>query len=98
MTEKQSYHRLGLFVVLSLAILAGLLFVLGGRSLFAPTMVFETYFDKSVSGLGIGAQVSFRGVPLGQVSEILLSSVAYEDGVPFEQRVAYIVVRAKDAS
>lgn len=95
MAEKQSYRRLGLFVVLSLTILAGLLFVLGGRSLFAPTVVFETYFDRSVSGLGVGAQVSFRGVPLGQVSEIVLSSAAYEQDVPFEQRVAYIVVRAK---
>jgi phospholipid/cholesterol/gamma-HCH transport system substrate-binding protein/paraquat-inducible protein B len=95
MPEKQRYRRLGLFVVLSLTILAGLLFVLGGRSLFAPTLVFETYFDKSVSGLGVGAQVSFRGVPLGQVSEIVMSTVAYENGVPFEQRAAFIVVRAK---
>ena len=44
MEENKSYFRLGLFVVMSLAILLGVLFVLGGRSLFEPTFSFETYF------------------------------------------------------
>lgn len=95
MEENKSYFRLGLFVVVSLAILLGVLFVLGGRSLFEPTFTFETYFDGSVSGLGIGAQVQFRGVPLGQVSEITTTSSEYEDGSAIKMRKSYIVVRAK---
>jgi phospholipid/cholesterol/gamma-HCH transport system substrate-binding protein len=95
MEEKNSYFRLGLFVVISLAILFAVLFVLGGRSLFQPTLTFETYFDGSVSGLGIGAQVQFRGVPLGQVTEITTSASEYEDGSPIKVRKSYIVVRAK---
>ncbi|MGD9409280.1 MAG: MlaD family protein, partial [Thiohalocapsa sp.] len=79
----------------SLAILLGVLFVLGGRSLFEPTFTFETYFDGSVSGLGIGAQVQFRGVPLGQVSEITTTASEYEDGSPIKMRKSYILVRAK---
>jgi ABC-type transporter Mla subunit MlaD len=95
MDEKRSYMRLGLFVVVSLTILIGLLFVLGGRSLLAPTLTVETYFDNSVAGLGVGSQVSFRGVPVGAVTEISMSGVAYEKDVPLRQRNAYIVVRAK---
>jgi ABC-type transporter Mla subunit MlaD len=95
MEEGKRYFRLGLFVVVSLAILAAVLFVLGGRSLFQPTFTFETYFNESVAGLEIGAPVRFRGVPLGQVSEILTSAATYEKDVPLDKRKEYIVVRVK---
>jgi hypothetical protein len=39
--------------------------------------------------------VRFRGVPLGQVSEILTSAATYEKDVPLDKRKEYIVVRAK---
>ena len=93
--EGRRYFRLGLFVAVSLSVLAAGLFLLGGRKLFQPTFTFETYFDKSVSGLELGAPVRFRGVPLGQVMEIVTSSAAYEKDVPLEKRKEYIVVRAK---
>jgi phospholipid/cholesterol/gamma-HCH transport system substrate-binding protein len=95
MQEGRRHYRLGLFVVATLAILAVVLFTLGGRKLFEPTFTFETYFDESVSGLEIGAPVRFRGVPLGQVSEILTSSATYEKDLPLGRRRQYIVVRAK---
>ena len=74
MGESRRHIRLGLFVVISVAILAAVLFVLGGREFFQPTFTFETYFDQSIAGLDLGAPVRFRGVPLGQVSEILTSA------------------------
>src|SRR5262249_39104674 len=95
MEENKRYARLGIFVVMSLVIMAAVLFLLGGRKLFQPTFTFETYFNESVAGLELGAPVRFRGVPLGQVSEIITSSAAYERGVPLDRRKDYIVVRAK---
>jgi ABC-type transporter Mla subunit MlaD len=95
MEEGKRYVRLGLFVIVSLSILVAVLFLLGGRKLFQPTFTFETYFNESVAGLELGAPVRFRGVPLGQVSEIVTSSAAYERNVPLDRRKGYIVVRAK---
>lgn len=95
MQEKQGYFRLGLFVVVALAILFAILFILGGRSLFQPTLTIETYFDKSVAGLEVGTSVQYRGVPVGQVSEILMSTVVYEKDLPLDRRKSYIIVRAK---
>jgi ABC-type transporter Mla subunit MlaD len=94
MNDKQQYYRLGLFVTVSLIIAFAILFILGGRSLFQPSLTFETYFKDSVAGLELGAPVSFRGVPLGQVTEIITSPALYEMDVPADQRKAYIVVRA----
>jgi phospholipid/cholesterol/gamma-HCH transport system substrate-binding protein/paraquat-inducible protein B len=95
MEEGKRYVRLGVFVVVTVSIVAVVLFLLGGRNLFQPTLTFETYFKESVAGLDIGAPVRFRGVPLGQVTEILTSSSTYEGDVPLEKRKVFIVVRAK---
>jgi len=94
MTEEARYRRLGVFVFVGLGLLVGVLFLLGGRSLFQPTMVFETYFNDSVAGLDVGSPVRFRGVPLGQVSEIVSSWTEYEWDAPSSKRRDYIVVRA----
>src|ERR1700752_1995813 len=95
MEEGKRYVRLGLFTVVTVAILVAVLFLLGGRKLFQPTFTFETYFNESVAGLELGAPVRFRGVPLGQVSEILPSAAIYERDVPRDRRREYIVVRVK---
>ena len=95
MEEGKRYFRLGLFVVVSLCVTAAVLFLVGGRKLFQPTFIFESYFNESVAGLELGAPVRFRGVPLGQVSEILTSAATYERDVPLDKRREYIVVRAK---
>ena len=78
MDEDKRYVRLGVFVVVTLSLLAAVLFLLGGRKLFQPTFTFETYFNQSVAGLELGAPVRFRGVPLGQVTEIVTAAAVYE--------------------
>ncbi len=95
MEEGKRFVRLGLFVVVSLSLLAAALFALGGRKWFQPTFTFETYFDQSIAGLDLGAPVRFRGVPLGHVSEILTSAATYEADVPLDLRREYIVVRVE---
>lgn len=95
MNEGKRHYRLGVFVVVCVAIVTAVLFLLGGRKLLQPTFTFETYFDESVAGLEIGAPVRFRGVPLGQVTEILTSAATYESAVPLDKRREYIVVRVK---
>ena len=94
MEEGKRYIRLGAFVMVTGCVLVAVLFLLGGRKLFQPTFTFETYFDESVAGLDLGAPVSFRGVPLGHVTEILTSAATYEADVPLIRRRQYIVVRA----
>jgi ABC-type transporter Mla subunit MlaD len=94
MAGKPNYFRLGLFVLVSLALGFVLLFVLGGRALFTPRTTIETYFNESVSGLGVGAPVQFRGVRVGEVSEIFLSSV-YQADIPLDSRANYVVVRMR---
>ncbi|MFY9973111.1 MAG: MlaD family protein [Chromatiaceae bacterium] len=98
MEKEHRYFRLGLFVILTVAALLGVLFILGGRSLFQPTLTAETYFNESVSGLDIGSPVKYRGIPLGSVSQISSSATLYERDVPVDQRKSYIVVRMKVAT
>jgi len=95
MAEKKSYFRLGLFVVIGVGGALLVLFILGGRQLLQPTFEFETYFNESIAGLEIGAPVKFRGVPVGEVSEISTSGALYEHNEPISKRKGYIVVRCK---
>lgn len=95
MDDKQHYLRLGLFVVASVAIVFAVLFILGAKSLFQPSLKVETYFSDSVAGLEVGVPVKYRGVQLGEVTGVDLSTTLYESDVPVEQRKGYIVVRAK---
>ncbi len=70
MSQKPSYFRIGLFVVVALAILTGGLIAFGAGQMFRPRIYIETYVDGTVQGLDVGSPVKFRGVPMGRVSAI----------------------------
>jgi hypothetical protein len=51
MSQKPSYVRIGLFIVIALVILAAGLVAFGGGQLFRQRVYIETYVDASVKEL-----------------------------------------------
>ena len=88
MSEKANQLRIGIFVVLVVAILLAALFLFGIRSAFQPTYTLETYVPTDVEGLSVGSVVKLRGVAVGKVTEIGFSWNMYEVVQP-----AVVVVR-----
>ncbi len=81
MNDKAAFLRVGALLVAGAAAIIGLLFFLS-RDQVHDGRKFESYFQDSVEGLDVGAAVKFRGVTLGQVTQIGLVSVLYPDAVP----------------
>jgi paraquat-inducible protein B len=70
MRSESGYFRLGLFVISAVALLVVGVVVLGAGAVFKQTIPIETVTTESVEGLNVGAQVKFRGVPIGTVAKI----------------------------
>lgn len=72
MSSKASSTTIGAFVVgATVLLVAGIAYFGSGRFL-AETQTYVLYFDGSLSGLRVGAPVLFRGIKIGQVSEIAI--------------------------
>jgi len=69
-SQKPGYFRIGLFIVIALAILATGLITFGAGKFLRPRIYIETYVNASVQGVDVGSPVKFRGVPIGRVSAI----------------------------
>jgi paraquat-inducible protein B len=61
---------IGAFVVGAVALLIVALVVWGGSGLFRATLEYVVAFDSTVTGLNKGAPVLFRGVKVGEVTDI----------------------------
>jgi ABC-type transporter Mla subunit MlaD len=86
------YLRVGLFILAGLALLAGLIWFLGGGRVGRGPL-FESYFSESVQGLDVGAAVKFRGVTIGRVSDLGLVNAEYGQGqVPDSEPQTYRLV------
>jgi ABC-type transporter Mla subunit MlaD len=70
MSQQPRYFRIGLFIVIALAILVAGLIAFGAGQFFRPRIYIETYVNASVQGVDIGSPVKFRGVQIGRVSAI----------------------------
>jgi phospholipid/cholesterol/gamma-HCH transport system substrate-binding protein len=64
---------IGAFVVSAIAILVGIVLVLGSGRLFRHTHTYVLFFKTDVEGLRIGAAVKFKGVRVGIVRQIVLA-------------------------
>ncbi|ANI99630.1 mammalian cell entry protein [Polynucleobacter wuianus] len=88
-----NYYRLGVFVLAAIGVLIAVILIFGSGQLFKKSFMIETYIKQSVTGLDTGAAVRFRGVKIGQVTQIGLSGDIYEEDIPFHDRHQYVVVR-----
>jgi ABC-type transporter Mla subunit MlaD len=88
-----SYYRLGLFVLIGILMVIVLTVVFSSGKLFNKTYIVETYLEGSVTGLDVGASVRYRGVRVGKVTSIQLSSSLYENKLSQLDRHDYVVVR-----
>jgi paraquat-inducible protein B len=68
--SKANPALIGGFVVGAIALIVIGLLVFGGTSWFAQRSTYIAYFPGSVKGLQVGAPVDFRGVNIGEVTDI----------------------------
>jgi phospholipid/cholesterol/gamma-HCH transport system substrate-binding protein len=85
--NKLSYFKIGLFVISATVLAVIGIVVLGVGSVFQRTALVETYIEESVQGLDVGSPMKFRGVLVGKVEEITLTSAVYNT------RRRYVLVR-----
>jgi ABC-type transporter Mla subunit MlaD len=81
MTKSSRHFKLGLFVLVGLALLIGGVVALGARTFFQETVAAETYFDESVTGLAPGSAVKVRGVTVGRVQDVRFVTAKYPRAV-----------------
>ena len=92
---KAHYFRLGVFILIGIAVIVALVIAFGGGGLFRRTVVIETYFNGTVQGLDVGSKVKYRGVLIGEVTTLGFTSNRYETHLPPTQRKPYVYVEAK---
>jgi len=74
MSKETSKTMIGGFVVGALALGVAAVLVFGSGGVFKKTNKWVLFFDGSVKGLDVGAPVLFRGVQVGSVTDIKLTS------------------------
>ena len=82
MSKKANKTLIGVFVVAAIAMLVAAVLVFGSGKFFREKDEFIAFFEGSVKGLRVGAPVMFRGVSIGEVTDITL--VYHTDDLSFE--------------
>ena len=70
MTERGTKTFIGAFVLGALALLVGLVILLGSGTFSSRNPTFVLYFNTSLKGLTPGSPVYFKGIRIGRVSSI----------------------------
>ncbi len=74
MSRQANKTAIGAFVVGAVVMAVAAVVIFGSGKIFTDTQTYVAYFSGSVKGLRVGAPVVFRGVRIGQVTEILIYS------------------------
>lgn len=84
MTRPNNAKVVGGFVIGGVVLLVLAVLLFGKGTLFTNTRHIVAYFEGSVAGLTVGAPVTYRGVPVGSVSRIVLevSAVTQQARIP----------------
>ena len=72
MSKPANKKAIGAFVVVGLALAAAAIVVFGSGKFFAKQDSLVAFFKGSVKGLRIGAPVVFRGVTIGEVTDMMI--------------------------
>jgi paraquat-inducible protein B len=72
MSIRANPTAIGLFMIGAAVLAVAGVLVLASSTWFSKQSTFVSYFGESVNGLEVGAPVKFQGVPVGQVTEILI--------------------------
>ena len=73
MNNRVSPALIGSFVVSGIVLVVAAVIVFGSGRVFQERESFVAFFPGSVNGLTVGSNVSFRGVNVGSVRQVLLS-------------------------
>jgi len=90
MNKRVSPALIGGFVVTGIAMAVAAVIVFGSGRLFDQTRTYVSFFPGSVNGLTVGSNVSFRGVPIGTVTEVLLTLSFDPDNMGEDMRIPVI--------
>jgi paraquat-inducible protein B len=74
MSQKANPTLIGAFVFGAIIIAIGAVLFFGSANLFARKQLFETYFQQTVNGLGVGSNVKYKGVTVGTVTKLQFKS------------------------
>lgn len=72
MSKQASPKLIGAFVLGAFALALSAVIILGGGKLFTRQVPVVMYFDGSLAGLSPGSSITFRGVRVGQVTDVFL--------------------------
>jgi phospholipid/cholesterol/gamma-HCH transport system substrate-binding protein len=72
MSKPASPKLIGAFVLGAIALIVGGVLVLGGGKFFQHHTPIVMFFEGSVAGLNVGSPVNFRGVKVGQVTNVFI--------------------------
>ncbi|MDN8616893.1 MlaD family protein [Variovorax ginsengisoli] len=96
---KRNALLIGGFVVAALVITVAAILWLSGNDLFTRQQRARVFYQGNVSGLSVGAPVTFRGVTIGQVTDIgiLMDPISLKTTVPVTLRLQPSALRLTDA-
>ena len=73
MSKPVNKTMIGAFVLIAIVLAVAAVVVLGSGKFFKETSRWVAFFEGSVKGLNVGSPVVFRGVKVGQVTDIIVT-------------------------